>query len=101
MTGPTENANGRPLRNLSERQKQAIEWLAAGRRVDEAARLVGIPSALIRKWQRTDLRFRNALVGRQSDPRPPDVDLFRMAHAWLRIGEPEQSWAAEDNKEEI
>jgi hypothetical protein len=98
MTGPTENANGRPLRNLSARQKQVIEMLAAGYSVDEAAQLVGVPPALIRKWKRTDLRFRNALVGRKADPQPPVVDLFDLMDRWLRIGEPEQPWAAEDKQ---
>jgi hypothetical protein len=99
MTDAGLNPDGRPLRKLSDRQKEAIEWLAAGYPTERVALLVHQLPALVAKWLRSDLMFRDALAARRSNPRPPSVDLLESALRRFDPGELEQPWA-EENKEE-
>jgi hypothetical protein len=95
MTSAGLDSNGRPIRNLSARQSEAIEWLAAGWTPDEAAILIDVPPSMIARWLRTDLMFRRTLMARRADPRPPEVDPMRVLLRRLRPGEPEQPWSEE------
>jgi hypothetical protein len=100
MTGASLNPNGRLLRNLSERQREAIEWLAAGHPPDEVAVLLHVAPAVIRKWLRGDLMFRAALAIRRSNPSPPIVDPLKSILRRIDTGEAERPWTSEESKEE-
>ncbi|MEA2579147.1 MAG: hypothetical protein QOE83_39 [Actinomycetota bacterium] len=94
------NAEGRPVRAISKRQREAIEWLASGRTVDQVANLIHVSPALVSRWKREDLLFRVVLETRKSDPSPAQVDLLDLVVQMLDRPDQGQPWSSEQSEED-